>query len=237
VAAALFIASPVALALYVVAYLLFVLAARFADAFHHTFELMVVDNYAHAYGPPAGFDRAYEDANTFSNLLSRRWPLLNLLVLNFSYHNAHHVKPGIPWHRLPALDATLFGRNSPQCISIPTGRRGTSARSPSPSSPSKEITIWFRPAPIPHGAKRLAALGRRRVGSEATCAGQWHSAEEHSSRWRCSPCCRSLRSPPRRAAMRRVTRRQLPRPAPPSGSNATAPAPPRAAITCAAPRA
>lgn len=119
-ALALWLASPVALALYVVAYLLFVVAARFADAFHHTFELMVVDDYSHAYGPPPGFDRAYEDANTFSNLLSRRRPWLNLLVLNFSYHNAHHVKPGIPWHRLPALDASLYGDASPQCL--PLGR-------------------------------------------------------------------------------------------------------------------
>jgi fatty acid desaturase len=117
-ASGLYLVSPIALALYVVAYLLFVVAARFADAFHHTFELMVVDNYDHAYGPPAEFDRAYEDANTYSNLLSRRWPWLNLLVLNFSYHNAHHVKPGIPWHRLPALDATLFGSRSPQCLSM-----------------------------------------------------------------------------------------------------------------------
>ncbi|MDX2165867.1 MAG: fatty acid desaturase [Deltaproteobacteria bacterium] len=112
--------SPLGAVLYGVAYLLFVVMARFADAFHHTFELMVVDDYDHPYGPPGpSFDRAYEDANTFSNVLSRRRPWLNLLVLNFSYHNAHHVKPGIPWHRLPALDAQLFGGASPQCLPMP----------------------------------------------------------------------------------------------------------------------
>lgn len=108
--------SPAALALYVVAYLLFVTGVRFADAFHHTFDLVLLPDYGLDFGPPPGKDRAYEHANTFSNLLSPRWPILNLLVLNFAYHNAHHVKPGIPWHRLPALDARLFGDDERQVL-------------------------------------------------------------------------------------------------------------------------
>jgi fatty acid desaturase len=113
--------APFGLALYGLAYLLFIVAARFADAFHHTFELVVVDHYDYAFGPPPGFDRDYEHANTYSNVLSRRWPVLNLMLLNFSYHNAHHIKPGVPWHRLPALDASLFGAAADaQCV--PLGR-------------------------------------------------------------------------------------------------------------------
>jgi fatty acid desaturase len=48
-------------------------------------------------------DRVYEQAHTFSNPLSLRHPWVNLFVLNFGYHNAHHAKPTTPWFRLPAL--------------------------------------------------------------------------------------------------------------------------------------
>ena len=34
--------------------------------------------------------------------------VLNLLLLNFSYHNAHHERPIEPWYRLPALHARLY---------------------------------------------------------------------------------------------------------------------------------
>lgn len=108
-AAALLALGPAVLGLYVVAYLLFVVVARLGDAFHHTFELIIVPDYGLDFGPPPGKDRAYEHANTYTNPLSTRWPVLNLLVLNFVFHNAHHDKPGIPWHRLPALDRRLYG--------------------------------------------------------------------------------------------------------------------------------
>jgi fatty acid desaturase len=105
-----------ALALYALAYLLFVVLMRFFDAFHHTFEQVVVDDYDHPIPVPAEKDRAYEDVNTYSNLVSRRYPLLNLLILNFAFHNAHHAKPGIPWHRLPALHERLYGDELEQVI-------------------------------------------------------------------------------------------------------------------------
>jgi len=35
-----------------------------------------------------GRDRAYEQANTYSNVISLHHPWLNALVLNFGYHNA-----------------------------------------------------------------------------------------------------------------------------------------------------
>jgi len=108
--------APPALPLYALAYLLFVVGVRFADAFHHTFDLVLVNDYGLDYGPPPGKDRTYEHVNTYSNLISRRWPTLNLLVINFAYHNAHHAKPGVPWHRLPALDARLFAGDARQVV-------------------------------------------------------------------------------------------------------------------------
>jgi fatty acid desaturase len=117
-AAALAVLAPPAFALYAVAYLLFVVAARGADAFHHTYDVVLVDDYDLDFGPPPGKDRAYEQAHTASNLLSRRWPALNLLVLNFAYHNAHHAKPGVPWHRLPGLDAQLFAPGAPHRVPL-----------------------------------------------------------------------------------------------------------------------
>ena len=117
-AGVLLVLGPVVLSLYVVAYLLFVVAARLGDAFHHTFDLIVVPDYGLDFGPPPGKDRLYEQANTFTNPLSMRWPALNLLVLNFVFHNAHHDKPGIPWHRLPALDHRLYGDDSRQVVPL-----------------------------------------------------------------------------------------------------------------------
>jgi len=117
-AGALVALAPSALALYGLAYLLFIVGVRFADAFHHTYDLVLVRDYGLDYGAPAGKDRAYEHVNTYTNLLSSRRPALNLLLLNFGYHNAHHLKPGIPWHRLPAMNAKLFGRDVRQHLPI-----------------------------------------------------------------------------------------------------------------------
>jgi fatty acid desaturase len=61
-------------------------------------------------------DRTYEQANTYSNLVSVAHPWLNLLLLNFPYHNAHHERPIVPWHDLPALHAQLFGEAYVQVI-------------------------------------------------------------------------------------------------------------------------
>ncbi|OLP19625.1 fatty acid desaturase [Leptolyngbya sp. 'hensonii'] len=91
-----------ALLLYGIAYTGMVQVLRLMDAFQHTYKVfpLGVSTPDHSY--------AYEQANTFSNLLSQRYPWLNLLVLNFSYHNAHHHAMKSPWHRLPALDRQLF---------------------------------------------------------------------------------------------------------------------------------
>ena len=99
--------SPKAVVLYFLAYGLFLHVTNFFDAFHHTFEQYFAD--ADAEVPMNGRDRDYEQANTFSNLVSARWPVLNLLTLNFGYHNAHHERAATPWYRLPALHRQLYG--------------------------------------------------------------------------------------------------------------------------------
>lgn len=104
-----------ALALYALAYLLFLHLLRFMDVHQHTYEL--TESLVAARAPlPAGRDRAYEERNTFSNPVSLRHPWLNLLWLNFGYHNAHHVHPTTPWYALPALHRDLYGDSCAQAL-------------------------------------------------------------------------------------------------------------------------
>jgi fatty acid desaturase len=96
-----------ALLLYCVAYALLLHALNFFDCFHHSFENFTV--LADEPIPAGPRDRAYEQANTYSNLISVRAPWLNLIILNFAYHNAHHHRASLPWYRLPALHRETFG--------------------------------------------------------------------------------------------------------------------------------
>ena len=96
-----------ALMLYGLAYVLFLHALNFFDAFHHTFEQYFVEPDEAV--PMSGRNAAYEQGNTYSNLISRRWPWFNLLVLNFGYHNAHHQRASVPWYRLPIYHRELYG--------------------------------------------------------------------------------------------------------------------------------
>jgi fatty acid desaturase len=99
-----------ALVLYGVARVLLLHVLNFFDAFHHSFEQHFVQ--ADIALPLNGRDRAYEDSNTYSNLISRRYPWLNLLTLNFGYHNAHHQRCFVPWYRLPAVHRELYGERA-----------------------------------------------------------------------------------------------------------------------------
>ncbi len=96
-----------ALVLYALAALVLLHVLNFFDAFHHTFDQYFVEPDQPL--PLEGRDRAYELTNTYSNLISRRYPWLNLLTLNFGYHNTHHQRPSVPWYRLPALHRELYG--------------------------------------------------------------------------------------------------------------------------------
>jgi fatty acid desaturase len=99
-----------AFALYWLATLLFLHVLNFFDAFHHTFEQFFVAPDEAL--PSIARDRGYEQANTYSNLISTRLPWLNLLTLNFGYHNAHHHRASLPWYRLPALHRSLYGEEA-----------------------------------------------------------------------------------------------------------------------------
>lgn len=95
------ILSIKAVLLYFVSYVGMITVLRWADAFQHTYE-----------GFPPGVplpkrDRSHEETHTFSTLLSCRYPWLNLLLMNFSYHNAHHTVMKCPWHSLQELDREL----------------------------------------------------------------------------------------------------------------------------------
>jgi fatty acid desaturase len=98
--------------LYMLAYAIMLTVLRFADAFQHTYDVFLTSVVAETGGKVKDGklrDRAYEQANTYSNLASLQYPCLNLLLLNFPYHNAHHEKPIVPWHQLPALHKKLYG--------------------------------------------------------------------------------------------------------------------------------
>lgn len=90
-----------ALLFYFISYINMIHVLRFFDAFQHTYE---------AFPPGEKLprrDAEHEQKNTFSNLVSTRYPLLNVLFLNFGYHNAHHAVMKCPWHILPDLDRDL----------------------------------------------------------------------------------------------------------------------------------
>jgi fatty acid desaturase len=99
--------SPKALLLYGVAYMIMLHVLRFTDAYQHTYDAFAVLEEGDIPADKVR-DRDYEQGNTYSNLVSVGHPWLNLLLLNFSYHNAHHERPIAPWHELPKLHAQLF---------------------------------------------------------------------------------------------------------------------------------
>lgn len=109
--------APLAALGYVVAYCVFLTFLRFMDAFQHNYEIFYTLDTPDA-KPPYKGNRDYEELNTYSNLISSRWPWLNLLALNFSYHNAHHTKPTMAWYRLPAFHRELYGDQCQQQLSI-----------------------------------------------------------------------------------------------------------------------
>ncbi len=107
------IVSPKALLLYFVSYIGMLTVLRFVDAFQHTYEVFPVGSSLPKH------DRAHEQANTFSNVISLRYGWLNLLLLNFGYHNAHHELMKCPWHNLHELDRDLFKGDEVQYVTLP----------------------------------------------------------------------------------------------------------------------
>ncbi|SER09197.1 Fatty acid desaturase [Nitrosomonas sp. Nm51] len=107
--------SPWALVGFAIAYLLFLIVLFIGDAYAHTYELFIVSDVNEKVEKNSR-DKAYDMQHTYSNLISERWPILNLLNLNFGYHTAHHYRPAEPWYRLPELHNEQFSSDSPQIL-------------------------------------------------------------------------------------------------------------------------
>lgn len=112
---ALTVLSLKALVLYFLAYVSMIHILRFMDAFQHTYESLpmgtsIPEQHRNASPQQAQF---YEQSNTFSNIISERYHWVNLLLLNFGYHNAHHQVMRCPWYYLPTLDRILYSSHHP----------------------------------------------------------------------------------------------------------------------------
>ncbi|MFJ3050100.1 fatty acid desaturase family protein [Pseudomonas nitroreducens] len=105
-----------ALVLYFVAWTLMIIVLRFTDAYQHTYDAFAVLEDGGKIPDDKSRDRTYEQMNTYSNVVSVRWPVLDLLLLNFAYHNAHHEKPVAPWYRLRKLHHELYGDGYAQVL-------------------------------------------------------------------------------------------------------------------------
>ncbi len=92
--------GPQVLIGYAVAYLIMITALFWGDAWAHTYDHHVLEQFDQAI-PKSDRDADWDREHTYSNLISERWPWLNLLNLNFGYHNAHHDRPTTPWYKLP----------------------------------------------------------------------------------------------------------------------------------------
>jgi fatty acid desaturase len=113
-----------AVLLYLLAYMIMLHALRFTDAFQHTYDAFAVLEAGADIPNDKMRDRAYEQKNTYSNLMSVAHPALNLLLLNFSYHNAHHERPIEPWYALPKLHGQLFPGDYVQVLPMADLLRG-----------------------------------------------------------------------------------------------------------------
>jgi len=105
------------LVFYPVAYMIFLTVMRFMDAHQHTYDLH--ETLDQKCGDEVKqYDNAFEKRNTYSNIISLKYPWLNLLVLNFSFHNVHHDQQMQPWYRLPKLHSKLYGKDETQVLSF-----------------------------------------------------------------------------------------------------------------------
>ncbi|HEX8874997.1 MAG TPA: fatty acid desaturase [Nitrosospira sp.] len=109
--AAVCVYSPAAYMCYLLAYVVLLTVLRFMDAFQHNYGILLARHNDSGQIEHRG-DRDYEQSHTFSNPVSIRYPWLNLLTLNFGYHNAHHTKPTVPWNELPKLHKALYGEEA-----------------------------------------------------------------------------------------------------------------------------
>ncbi|MDJ0749733.1 MAG: fatty acid desaturase [Woeseiaceae bacterium] len=112
---ALLIVYPKVALLYVVAYLILIHVLRFMDSLQHDYGYTLTLYEPTVRSPHKG-NREWEQEHTFSPTLSLRYPWLNLLVLNFGYHNAHHADMNLPFYRLPDKHRELTGNDPHRVI-------------------------------------------------------------------------------------------------------------------------
>jgi fatty acid desaturase len=110
-----------ALLLYCLAVLIFITLLRFADCFQHTYiAYPILDDTP--LPKEMVRDREYEQANTYSDVVGVPSGLgnnlLNMLWLNFGFHNAHHERPTVPWYRLPAYHRELYPADYAQVVTV-----------------------------------------------------------------------------------------------------------------------
>ncbi|HIK18420.1 MAG TPA: fatty acid desaturase [Leptolyngbyaceae cyanobacterium M33_DOE_097] len=98
-----------ALLLYFLAYCCMLHILRFMDAFQHTYESTSLGGSLPAWVQdlPPQVANVYEQANTYSYVISQEYAWLNYLLLNFGYHNAHHQVMYCPWYHLSKLDRAI----------------------------------------------------------------------------------------------------------------------------------
>jgi len=76
---------------------------RFVDCFQHSFSQVQPEHERTIKN-----DKRFEIENTFSIPVARKHTYLNLLILNFGYHSAHHSFPTCPWYKLPTLERRII---------------------------------------------------------------------------------------------------------------------------------
>lgn len=103
--------------LYFACYVLFINTLRFADCFQHTYEAYVASDDTPMPDNKVR-DRTYEQTNTYSDVVGIHSTWLNLIWLNFGFHNAHHERPTMPWYRLPSHHRELFPSEYAQVITV-----------------------------------------------------------------------------------------------------------------------
>ena len=141
-------------------YLLMMHVLRFMDALQHDYPYN--PTLFDAGEAPRKGDRDWEQEHTFSVPISVKYPWLNLLTLNFGYHNAHHADMNVPFYRLPRLHEEMTGNDPARVIPF-----------------SSQLRLYHRnrvlrvsnpqPADYPKGADDLRAAreGRGPIGGNA----------------------------------------------------------------------
>jgi len=157
------LAAPHAVLSYFLAYGLLLTGLHFFDAFHHTYQQYFIPPDAPLPVPVPS--REYEQANTYSNVIAIRPAWVNLLCLNFGYHNAHHERAGVPWYRLPALHRELFSAEASATQPLPAQALPVQALPAQPALllPLSELLVTFHR----HRVRRVLASDYGQLGTGA----------------------------------------------------------------------